>query len=55
VARPRQGGQVKGHQSIRLEPQAKEEIRRKFGSIQKFIDLMVKREISPDRNDPGKR
>jgi hypothetical protein len=42
MPKPRQGSQVKEHQSIRLEPKVKEELRRKFGSVQAGIDFALK-------------
>lgn len=51
MARPRQNKEIKQHQSIRLEHSVKEEIRKKYGSIQAWIDEMVKTSIvkDPDR------
>lgn len=42
MPKPRQGSQVKEHQSIRLEPQVKADLKKKFGSVQAGIDFALK-------------
>lgn len=42
MPKPRQGSEIKEHQSIRLEPLMKEELKKRFGSVQAGIDHALK-------------
>jgi hypothetical protein len=45
TGRPRDGVEKKESSSIRLEPRFKKRIVERFGSVQKFLDFMVRKEI----------
>lgn len=50
LGRPRDGKEIKKVYSVRLEPRLVEKIKKKYGSLQKFIDGIVNGDIHPYHN-----
>lgn len=55
MPKPRQGSQVKEHQSIRLEPKVKAELKKKFGSVQAGIDFALNKIIQDEKSGHSDR
>ena len=50
LGRPRDGKNIKKVTSIRLDPDVKKKIIKKYGSVQKFIDGILTGDIHPYHN-----